>query len=299
MTTKLIIGLGNPGDEYKNNRHNVGFILIDKIAENLSLNFDTNKKKSLYTRGKSKDIEYILLKPQTFMNLSGESALYISKFFNVKLDDIIVIYDDMDIPFGTFKIKKGGSSGGHNGIKSLIAQLHSDDFTRIRIGIGRPSAGKKVNDYVLSNFSKKEMEELNTVIADNVIDAVKTALFESPIIAQNKYNKKINNKDNSNKSKVNKNMIKIVSKNPVKEENKKEFIETAKELIEKSRKENGCISYSLYESLDGKYLSFIEEWKDEKAIENHNNSEHFKAIVPKLGELTSGDKDVILYKEVK
>lgn len=298
MITKLIIGLGNPGDEYKNNRHNVGFILIDKIAENFNINFDNNKKKSLYARAKEKDVEYILLKPQTFMNLSGESAIFISKFFNIKPEDIIVIYDDMDIPFGTFKIKKGGSSGGHNGIKSLISYLQSDDFTRIRIGIGRPSAGKKVNDYVLSNFSKKEREDLDTVIANDIIDAVKIALFESPVIAQNKYNKKIG-KENSDKSKGNKNMIKIVARNPVSSENKAKFIETAKELIEKSRKEKGCISYNLYESVDGKYLTFIEEWKDEKAIESHNNSEHFKAIVPKLGELTSGDKDVILYKEVK
>ena len=296
--TKLIIGLGNPGEEYKNNRHNVGFILIDKIAQELSLNFDNNKKKSLYARGKSKDIEYILLKPQTFMNLSGESAIYVSKFFNVKLEDIIVIYDDMDIPFGSFKIKKGGSSGGHNGIKSLIAHLQSDDFTRVRIGIGRPSAGKKVNDYVLSNFSKKEREELDTVIANDVIEAVKVALFESPVIAQNKYNKRINN-ENSNKNKGNKNMIKIIAKNPVSSENKAKFIETAKELIEKSRKESGCISYNLFESVDGKYLTFIEEWKNEKAIEEHNNSDHFKSIVPKLGELTSGEIDVVLYKEVK
>ena len=296
--TKLIIGLGNPGEEYKNNRHNVGFILIDKIAQELSLNFDNNKKKSLYARGKSKDIEYILLKPQTFMNLSGESAIYVSKFFNVKLEDIIVIYDDMDIPFGSFKIKKGGSSGGHNGIKSLIAHLQSDDFTRVRIGIGRPSAGKKVNDYVLSNFSKKEREELDTVIANDVIEAVKVALFESPVIAQNKYNKRINN-ENSNKNKGNKSMIKIIAKNPVSSENKAKFIETAKELIEKSRKESGCISYNLFESVDGKYLTFIEEWKNEKAIEEHNNSDHFKSIVPKLGELTSGEMDVVLYKEVK
>ncbi|MDA0090116.1 antibiotic biosynthesis monooxygenase [Brachyspira hyodysenteriae] len=94
-------------------------------------------------------------------------------------------------------------------------------------------------------------------------------------------------------------MIKIVAKNTVSSENKSKFIEIANELIIKSRKENGCISYNLYESVDGKYLTFIEEWKDEKAIENHNNSEHFKAIVPKLGELTSADMDVTLYKEVK
>ena len=178
--TKLVIGLGNPGEEYKNNRHNIGFIILDKIAESLSVDFDNHKKKSLYARGKKGDIQYILLKPQTFMNLSGESAIYISKFFNVSVEDIFVIYDDMDLPFGTFKIKKGGSSGGHNGI-------------RIRIGIGRPSFGKKVNDYVLSSFSKSEREIIDNDISNKVIEAVKVALFESPIIAQNRFNKRVNN----------------------------------------------------------------------------------------------------------
>lgn len=191
--TKLVIGLGNPGEEYKNNRHNIGFIILDKIAESLSVDFDNHKKKSLYARGKKGDIQYILLKPQTFMNLSGESAIYISKFFNVSVEDIFVIYDDMDLPFGTFKIKKGGSSGGHNGIKSLIAQLQSEDFFRIRIGIGRPGFGKKVNDYVLSSFSKSEREIIDNDISNKVIEAVKVALFESPIIAQNRFNKRVNN----------------------------------------------------------------------------------------------------------
>lgn len=193
--TKLVIGLGNPGEEYKNNRHNIGFIMLDKIANSLSVDFDNSKKKSLYARGKKDDIQYILLKPQTFMNLSGESALYISKFFNVLIENIFVIYDDMDLPFGTFKIKKGGSSGGHNGIKSLIAQLQSDNFFRIRIGIGRPNFGKKVNDYVLSSFSKSEREIIDNEISNNIIEAVKIALFESPIIAQNKFNKKVIKED--------------------------------------------------------------------------------------------------------
>ncbi|WP_295296010.1 aminoacyl-tRNA hydrolase [uncultured Brachyspira sp.] len=196
--TKLIIGLGNPGEEYKNHRHNIGFIIIDKLAQNLSLKFDNNKKKSLFTRTKLNNIDLILLKPQTFMNLSGESAIYISKFFNVKPEDIIVVYDDMDIPFGTFRIKKGGSSGGHNGIKSLIAQLQTDDFIRVRVGIGRPSFGKKVNDYVLSSFSKSERENIDNDLGENVIEAIKTILFESYTIAQNKYNKRINNKDINN-----------------------------------------------------------------------------------------------------
>lgn len=188
--TKLLIGLGNPGEEYKNSRHNIGFIMLDKIAENLSVSFDNNKKKSLYARVKKNETQYILLKPQTFMNLSGESALYISKFFNISTQNIFVIYDDMDLPFGTFKIKKGGSSGGHNGIKSLIEQLQSEDFFRIRIGIGRPNFGKRVNDYVLSSFSKSEREIIDNDIADKVIEAVKIALFESPVIAQNKFNKR-------------------------------------------------------------------------------------------------------------
>ena len=98
----------------------------------------------------------------------------------------------MDLPFGTFKIKKGGSSGGHNGIKSLIAQLQSDNFFRIRIGIGRPNFGKKVNDYVLSSFSKSEREIIDNDISDKVIEAVKMALFESPIMAQNRFNKRVN-----------------------------------------------------------------------------------------------------------
>ena len=184
--------------EYKNHRHNIGFIIIDKLAQNLSLKFDNNKKKSLFTRAKLNNTDFILLKPQTFMNLSGESAIYISKFFNIKPEDIIVIYDDMDIPFGTFKIKKGGSSGGHNGIKSLIAQLQTDDFIRLRVGIGRPSFGKKVNDYVLSSFSKSERENIDNDLGENVIEAIKTILFESYTIAQNKYNKRINNKDTNN-----------------------------------------------------------------------------------------------------
>lgn len=193
--TKLLIGLGNPGEKYKNSRHNIGFIMLDKIAENLSVDFDNNKKKSLYARIKKNERQYILLKPQTFMNLSGESALYISKFFNISTENIFVIYDDMDLPFGTFKIKKGGSSGGHNGIKSLIEQLQSDNFFRIRIGIGRPDIGDRVNDYVLSSFSKSERDIIDEDISNKVIEAVKIALFESPIMAQNKFNKRINKID--------------------------------------------------------------------------------------------------------
>ena len=190
---KLVMGLGNPGEEYKNNRHNVGYMMLDRMAKKLNVDLEIRKKKTIFGRGKHGKMEYLLLKPLTFMNLSGESAIYISKFFDVSVEDIFVIYDDMDLPFGTFKIKKGGSSGGHNGIKSLIAQLQSEDFFRIRIGIGRPSFGKKVNDYVLSSFSKSEREIIDNDISNKVIEAVKVALFESPIITQNRFNKRVNN----------------------------------------------------------------------------------------------------------
>ena len=131
---------------------------------------------------------FIFVFPLSFPKLLN-TILYVVA---VSVEDIFVIYDDMDLPFGTFKIKKGGSSGGHNGIKSLIAQLQSEDFFRIRIGIGRPSFGKKVNDYVLSSFSKSEREIIDNDISNKVIEAVKVALFESPIIAQNRFNKRVN-----------------------------------------------------------------------------------------------------------
>ncbi len=188
--TKLIVGLGNPGEQYKNQRHNVGFILLDKIASYFSTNFDNNKKKSLYSRFKYDGNDIILLKPQTFMNLSGESVLYVAKFYNVSIDNIIVVYDDMDIPFGSIKIKKSGSAAGHNGIKNIIAQIQSDNFIRLRVGISRPPAGKPINDYVLSSFSKSERNSIDNEIYSDVLDAIKTLIFDGIDIAQQKFNSK-------------------------------------------------------------------------------------------------------------
>ena len=187
-TTKLIVGLGNPGEQYKNQRHNVGFMLLDRLAEYFSVNFDNNKKKSLYSRFKYEGNDIILLKPQTFMNLSGESVIYVSKFYNVSIDNIIVVYDDMDIPFGSIKIKKSGSAAGHNGIKNIIAQLQTDSFIRLRVGISRPSAGKPINEYVLSSFSKSERTIIENDIYSDVLDAIKTLIFEGLDTAQQRFN---------------------------------------------------------------------------------------------------------------
>lgn len=188
--TKLIIGLGNPGKQYKNHRHNLGFILLDKIASYFSITFDNNENKSLFTRYKDKEVDFILLKPQTFMNLSGEAALYISKVYNIYIDNIIVIYDDMDLPFSRIKINKGGSSAGHNGIKNLIEKLESDQFIRVRVGISRPHNGKSINNYVLSSFNKSELHIIDNDIYINVLDAIKTLIYESINVAQNRFNSK-------------------------------------------------------------------------------------------------------------
>lgn len=186
---KLVMGLGNPGEHYKMHRHNIGFIMIDRLARNIEVELDIRKKKAVYGRIKINKVEFLLLKPLTFMNLAGEAALYIASFMKIKVSDIIVVHDDMDLPLGRFKVKVGGSDGGHNGVKSISDSLRESDFTRIRIGIGRPHRGMEVSDFVLSEFTKEEREKIR-VIADDVVDAIKICLFENPTAAMNKYNKR-------------------------------------------------------------------------------------------------------------
>lgn len=187
---KLVMGLGNPGEHYRMHRHNIGFIMMDRLARNLNIDLDIRKKKAVYGKGKINKVEFLILKPLTFMNLAGEAALYIASFMKIHVSDITVVYDDMDLPLGTFKVQVGGSHGGHNGIKSIVDSLREENFTRIRIGIGRPPEGIPVNDYVLSEFVKEEREAIR-LIADDIVEAAKVSLFESPEMAMNKYNKKI------------------------------------------------------------------------------------------------------------
>lgn len=189
---KLVMGLGNPGEHYKMHRHNIGFILMDRLARNLDMQLDIRKKKAVYGKKKDKKVEFLVLKPLTFMNLSGEAALYIASFMKIQVEDIIVVYDDMDLPLGTYKIQVGGSDGGHNGVKSIAESLREDNFTRIRVGIGRPPENVSVQNFVLSEFYKEEREKIRD-IADELIEAIKVCLFESPTAAMNQYNKKIKN----------------------------------------------------------------------------------------------------------
>jgi len=159
---KLIIGLGNPGDKYKGTRHNVGFMCLDRIAEFNNLNFKQkfNGMSCEYTVSGEK---VILLKPDTFMNNSGEAVIKYCTFYKCDIEDVLVVYDDLDIDFGRIRIKGKSSSGGHNGIKSIINHLKTEDFLKVKIGIKNEHI-KEVKNFVLSNFSKDENKELNSVI---------------------------------------------------------------------------------------------------------------------------------------
>src|SRR5690625_1604391 len=164
---KCIIGLGNPGAKYEKTRHNIGFIVIDELIGRFNLNFTKTKFKCTY------DVEFVgqekvlFVKPQTFMNLSGEGVRPLLDFYKVKPEDVLVIYDDLDLPTGKIRLREKGGHGGHNGIRSLIDHLGTKEFKRLRIGIGRPTNNTPIVNYVLQPFSKAEMEEVNFAVAQS------------------------------------------------------------------------------------------------------------------------------------
>lgn len=183
---KLIVGLGNPGKEYEHSRHNMGYDVIDLFASSLGCDIDREGFKGLYTKTLYLDETIILLKPTTYMNLSGDSVRMIKEYFKIDVDDLFVIYDDMDIMPGHIKLKIKGSSAGHNGIKSIIENIKTEEFKRIRIGTGKPLYN--VVDYVLG---KPKGEELLLVqeAQKNAVDAIKVAIKESFNKAMTIYNK--------------------------------------------------------------------------------------------------------------
>ena len=183
---KLIVGLGNPGKEYAGTRHNCGFMVIDRLASKLNVDVDQNKFKGLYAKVKYHGEDIILLKPQTYMNLSGESVNAVMNFFKIDKEDLLVIYDDLDMPVGKLRLRKTGSAGGNNGIKNIIAHLNSQDFKRIRVGIDRHKY-MNVADYVLSRFSKVESEAIEQGI-ENAANAVLDYLDNDFNHAMNYYN---------------------------------------------------------------------------------------------------------------
>jgi PTH1 family peptidyl-tRNA hydrolase len=160
---KLIIGLGNPGPEYAYTRHNVGFLTIDTLHKKLGSEEFKPGFKGLISKGKLNGEDFIILKPLTFMNLSGEAVLEVANYYKINKEEIIVVYDDMDYQVGEFSIREKGGHGGHNGIRNIIDRLNSQEFSRIRIGIGKSEKAEK-SSYVLGKFSKDELEILKVLV---------------------------------------------------------------------------------------------------------------------------------------
>ena len=160
----LIIGLGNPGRDFNNTRHNIGFLCINEIAFKTAININRVKNNSLVGSGKVGDHKLTLAKPQTYMNLSGRAVVSLIKYFKIPLENTLIIHDDLDLPFGRIRIRPSGSSGGQKGINSVIQMLGTDDIPRIRVGIGRPPGKMDPIDYVLHKFSKQEESLLADII---------------------------------------------------------------------------------------------------------------------------------------
>lgn len=169
---KLLIGLGNPGKRYEATRHNVGFMAVDELVHQEGASYDKALFDASFTQVLYQGQKALIMKPLTFMNLSGNAIRPLMNYFNIALEDICVIYDDMDLPVGKIRLRQKGSAGGHNGIKSMIECLGSNEFKRIKVGVGRPQAGRSVTNHVLSRFDKEEEDDLILAV-ERAVDAAK------------------------------------------------------------------------------------------------------------------------------
>lgn len=183
----LIIGLGNPGREYKDNRHNIGFMLIDRLAVRIDARGIKLQSKAIVTSGFYEERKLILAKPQTYMNLSGQSVQGLLHFYKIPSENLMVAHDDLDLPLGTIRIRPGGGAGGQRGMASTIERLGTKDFPRLRLGIGRPPGRMAPADYVLQNFSRAEMLIVSETL-DRAADAVLTFITEGLNAAMNRFN---------------------------------------------------------------------------------------------------------------
>ena len=185
----IIVGLGNPGKKYEHTRHNAGFEVIDILADRMGINVEESKHKGLLGRGMLEGQKVVLVKPQTFMNLSGECVREVSDFYKVAEDEIIVIYDDISLDPGQLRIRAKGSAGGHNGIKNIIAQLGTQVFPRVKVGVGEKPRMMDLADYVLSRFSKEDQGKMDDAFKE-AADAVAMMVSQGVEPAMNKYNTK-------------------------------------------------------------------------------------------------------------
>ena len=184
---KLVVGLGNPGTKYENTRHNIGFMFIERYAKLKNCTSFKYKFQGEYAQFKQNNKNVILFKPLTYMNLSGDAIRQIVDYYKINLDDIVVIYDDKDIPFAKLRLRVKGNPGSHNGMKDITLKLNSNDFKRIRVGIGRPESLDDMIDFVLSKFSTSEIKELESTF-DNIGKAIDLFIDNKFDIAMNNYN---------------------------------------------------------------------------------------------------------------
>jgi|SRR5699024_5592537 len=186
---KCIIGLGNPGKKYKETRHNIGFLVIDELVNRQQLSLSKSKFKCQYEMSNLQQEKVIFVQPQTFMNLSGEGVRPLLDYYNIDIEDIVVIYDDLDLPVGKIRLREKGGHGGHNGIRSLIEHLGTKEFKRIRVGVGRPANAQPIVSYVLKPFAKEETDDVNHAIMVSA-DAAETWVEKSFNEAMNQFNQK-------------------------------------------------------------------------------------------------------------
>ncbi len=185
----IIVGLGNPGLHYQGSRHNIGFMVVDRLAENYHITISTRRFNSIYGKGLVDSQEIIVVKPMTFMNRSGEALIKITQFFQIQLTNLIVIHDDIDLPFGMLRFKQRGGDGGHLGVRSIIESMGRDNFLRLKVGVGRPPKGIDPAEYVLSMFDEIERSRLNELL-DRAAKALKVLLLEGLQIAMNRFHRK-------------------------------------------------------------------------------------------------------------
>lgn len=183
----MLVGLGNPGREYRDTRHNVGFMAVDRLCATFGIRLSRLQSKALVGTGMIENHKVVLVKPHTYMNLSGQAVTSLMRFYRITQKQLLIFNDDIDLPVGTIRIRAEGGSAGNRGLASIIQQLGSQEFPRLRIGVGRPPGQKEAADYVLKSFSKDDLE-IMTIVLDRVVDAAKVFICEGLEAAMNQFN---------------------------------------------------------------------------------------------------------------
>jgi PTH1 family peptidyl-tRNA hydrolase len=186
---KIIVGLGNPGTAYRISRHNIGFQVVDRLAKISHLSIRTKRFRSLYGTGCIDSEQVVLAKPMTFMNRSGEAVKKAADFFRLKVEDLVVVHDDLDLPFGRLRFKRRGGAGGHQGVRSVIECMGGNNFLRLKVGIGRPPEGMDPAEYVLEVFDNLEQSRLDQILS-RAAESLRVMLLEGLENAMNQFQKK-------------------------------------------------------------------------------------------------------------